>query len=141
MHLISRPRPAYVFLITVLVIGAIASVSATSLVLLGISRQQSSLTMLRSAQAMEFARTCAERALRSLRADLTYDGGQTVTFSEGSCTIRHLGGPAGNEERAICTQGQSDNVTRRLEISLTRVFPTTKITSWKEVASFTGLCP
>ncbi len=140
MHLTHSPRPAYIFLITVLVIGAIASASATSLILLGIARQESSLTALRSAQAMEFARTCAERALRSLRADLSYDGGQTVSFPEGSCIIRHLNG-GGNEGRAICTQGQSDTTIHRLEISIARVLPATQITSWKEVVLFSGLCP
>lgn len=140
MHLTRASRPAYVFLLTVLVIGAIASAAATSLVLLGIARQQNSLTASQSAQALEFARTCAERALRSLRADLSYDGGQTATFSEGSCVIRHLAG-GGNTHRAICTEGRSGYAVRRLQVSVQRVLPTTRISSWNEVPDFTGLCP
>lgn len=140
MRLTTRHRPAYIFLITVLVVGAIASASATSLVILGIARQQTSLTAIQSAQALEFARTCGERAVLSLRANLAYDGGGTVTFPEGSCTIQHLGG-FGNDERGICTIGRAGNAVRRLEMNVLRVLPTTAVTSWDEVTAFTRLCP
>ncbi len=140
MYLTNCRRPAYVFLLTVLVIGAIASAAATSLVLLGIARQQSSLTASQSAQALEMARTCVERGLRSLRLDLAYDGGVGVTLSEGSCVIRHLGG-GGNSDRVLCTEGRSGYAVRRLEVGVRRVLPSTRIAFWNEVAEFTGACP
>lgn len=137
---VCRRRPGYIFLLTVLVIGAIASVAATSLVLLGLARQQSSLAATQSAQALEFARTCVERGIRSLRSDLSYDGGLTATFSEGSCILRHLAG-SGNRDRSLCAEGHSANAVRRLEVTLQRVLPTTTVDSWVEVSDFTGLCP
>ncbi len=128
------------FLLTVLVIGAIASAAATSLVLLGIARQQSSLTSSQSAQAMEMARVCIERGLRSLRADLAYDGGMKVTLSEGTCILHHLGG-GGNTDRVLCAEGTSTNAVRRLEVNVRRVLPSTLIASWEEVSDFTAACP
>ncbi len=138
--MIRHQKPGYIFLLSVLVIGAIASVAATSLVLLGLARQQSSLAATQSAQALEFARTCLERGIRSLRSDLSYDGGLAATFSEGSCLLRHFGG-FGNADRTLCAEGRSGNAVRRLEAVLQRVLPTTSVDSWVEVSDFTGACP
>ncbi len=84
-------RPGYIFLVTVLVIGAIASATATSLLLLGWAAEQNGLLLMQSAQAYEHANTCAERALRELRRDLAYTGNVTHTFEYGSCEIRVIG--------------------------------------------------
>lgn len=132
-------RPGYVFLITVLVIGAIAATTAVSLVLLGLAAGQTGLTVAQSAQALANASTCAERTLRSLRLDPTYAGDETATLDRGTCTVLPVGG-WGNEHRVLCMEGGVQNIVRRLEIELDEVFPSVKVRSWKEVESFT-LCP
>ena len=134
-----RSRPGFVFLLSVLVIGVIVTEMAMSLILLGVAAGQSGLTVMQTAQAFENAQTCAERGLRSLRADLSYDGGETVPLPNGSCSIAHTGG-SGNADRALCVVGQSGRSTRRLEISIRQLYPSVKITSWKEVSTF-SLCP
>ena len=135
----SRGKPGFVFLISVLIIGAIVTAMSTSLILLGIAAEQNGMTVVQSAQAYEYAQTCAERALLSLRSDLTYDGGETVTFSNGTCTVMHAGG-SGNTDRTLCLEGTSGRTTRRLEIAIRKVYPQATVTSWREVSSFT-LCP
>lgn len=137
----SSHRPGYIFLITVLVIGAIATTAAVSLILLGIAAEQSGATVQQSAQALEMAQTCAERALRSLRADITYDGGETVTLDPGgTCTIHPIGG-SGNDERTLCIEGLSGNALRRLEIAIADLYPRIRIDDWREVAEFSSHCP
>jgi hypothetical protein len=139
--MIRRPiRSGYIFLISVLVIGAIASAAALSLILLGLASEQSSHVTVTAIQAMEAAQTCAERALRSLRSDVTYEGGETVALTNASCAIRRIGG-YGNDGRHLCVEGASGNAVRRLEIAILRLFPTAQIDGWEEVASFSSLCP
>ena len=134
-----RSRPGYVFLLTVLVIGVIAGEMVLSLSLLGLAGEQSSLTVQQSAQAYAYAQTCTERALRELRLDLSYDGGVTVPFTDGSCTISHTGG-AGNADRALCILGQSGKDMRQFELQISQIYPRLRIASWREVGTF-SLCP
>lgn len=132
-------RPGFVFLIAALIIGVIVSGMTISLILLGLGAQQSGLTILQSAQAYENAQTCAERALRSLRLDLSYDGGEEFTLVNGTCSVAHTAG-SGNWDRALCAEGVSGRTTRRMEIAIKRIYPDVRIVSWKEVDSF-SLCP
>ena len=132
-------RPGYVFLVSVLVIGAIASTTAVSLVLVGLAAGQTGFAVSQSAQALGNANTCLERTLRSLRLDLTYAGGETFTLTTGTCTVHDIGG-AGNAHRAVCVEGQVRETVRRLQADLDEVFPAVKVDSWREVEEFT-LCP
>lgn len=132
-------REGFVFLIAALIIGVIVSGMTISLILLGLGAQQSGLTVLQSAQAYANAQTCAERGLRRLRHDLSYDGGEEFTLTNGNCSIAHTAG-SGNWDRALCVEGESGRATRRMEISIKRIFPDVRIMSWKEVDSF-SLCP
>ena len=136
---VTSSRKGFVFLISVLIIGSIVTAMTMSLILLGLAAEQSGLTVVQSAQAYEYAQTCAERGLRSLRADLSYDGGEAFTFGNGSCSIAHTRG-SGNANRALCVQGSSGRSTRRIEVALQQVYPQVKIASWREVGAFT-LCP
>lgn len=126
----------YVFLVTVLMIGAIASTTLLSLLLLGWAAEQNGALVERSQRAFEFMQTCAERSLRSLRLDPTYAGDETVTFSGGSCIIYPITG-SGNADRTICIESISAPVTRRMEIQISRLFPRVIIRSWQEVTTFT----
>ncbi len=126
-------------LMTVLIIGAIAISTTITLLLVSGAAEGSAYTLGQSMQAMENAQTCVERALLSLRADLTYAGGETVVLSSGSCVIQPLGG-SGNEDRQICAQGMVGSTLRRIEVSVAAVYPSVRVASWQEVTSF-SLCP
>ena len=138
MHFRSQ-RPGYVFLVTVLVTGMIASTSALSLLLLAWAAEQNGYLFWESAQAFEYAQTCAERSIRTVRSDLSYAGKETFAFERGSCTVHALDG-TGNENRILCVEGTVGQAVRRIEISIAQVRPTTLISAWDEVTSFTK-CP
>lgn len=132
-------RPGYVFLLTVLVTGVIASTSALSLMLLAWAAEQNGYLFWETTQAYEYAQTCAERTIRTLRSDLSYAGGETFAFERGSCTVHGLGG-SGNDDRALCVDATVGRAIRHIQIVLSQVRPTTTVSAWAEVGSFTR-CP
>lgn len=136
---IRSTHQGYVFLVTVLIVGVIATVTATSLMLLGWAAEQNGQLVAQSAQAFENAQTCVERTLKNLRYDLAYSGSGTTTLTNGTCTIRTVAGQ-GNDNRAICSEGVFGQNTRRLEVSISRVYPSVVVQSWREVPAF-SLCP
>ncbi len=132
-------RPGYVFLVTVLMVGVIATATASSLMLLGWAAEQNGFLVSQSAQAYEYARTCAERAISKLRYDPSYAGEQTFTFAQGRCEIRSVGG-TGNEERTVCVAGYSGEGVRRLQVQAVQLYPTVMVNGWSEIVSF-SYCP
>lgn len=131
-------RTAYVFLISVLFIGAIAMTTAATLVILGIGAQRNSQVYAQSSQALANAETCVERALQSLRISLSYVGNETLPLANGTCQLLAIGG-SGNFNRIICAKGIAGNVTRRIEVRVQELLPRGTITVWQEVSAFT-LC-
>lgn len=137
--ILSRARDGYVFLVTVLMIGVIATATAASLMLLAWAAEQNGFLVSQSAQAYEYARTCAERALGKLRFDPGYAGEQTFTFAEGRCEIRSVGG-YGNENRTVCVAGYTGDGVRRLQVQVVQLYPTMVVNAWSEIDSF-NFCP
>jgi len=137
MH-ISSSRPGYIFLIGVLTLGAIGMATVSTLLLLGWAAEQNGNAVYQSHQAFENAQTCIERALRSLRADPAYAGDETFVLSRGTCQLLSIGG-AWNDRRTICALGEYGNISRRSEVSLHRLMPTSTIDIWRETTSF-SLC-
>lgn len=146
-------RNGYTLLLTVLVVGVMASATSVALVLLGLSVERSAYSMQLSAQAFQGAWTCMENAVASLQADLEYEGNVTRSFvyaydNKGTiqydlaeCTIYPIGGE-GNEDRTICAEATFGNFTkRRLEAHLERVIPGAVVDSWKEVAAIQSCQP
>ena len=137
MNLLHRQRPGYVFLISVLAVGAIVTLIVAVLLLLASSIARSTISLQQSARALSMANTCIERALSQLYNDPSYSGGIGATFSEGTCTIQAIAG-YGYTDRTICVEGQSGTVTRHFEVDIASIYPSYVIRSWKEVASLTA---
>ncbi len=134
-----RSRPGYAFLVTVLVIGVMATATATSLMLLGWAAEQNGLLVSQSAQAEANARGCIERTLRTLRAEPSYAGGETLSTERGTCVIHPVVGD-GTNDRRICVEGAYGKSTRRFQMVVSELFPTVKTSSFSEVVAFTQ-CP
>jgi hypothetical protein len=134
-----RSRDGYAFLVTVLVIGVMATATATSLMLLGWAAEQNGFLVERSTQAEEYAKGCIERTFRRLRLEPSYAGGETVVFAKGSCVIHPVAGDGVNDRR-VCVEGRSGSANRRFEVAVDELFPAIKTSSFAEVAAFT-LCP
>ncbi len=128
----------YVLLITIVVIGAIASAILASILMLGISANHVSLSIQQSTQAFSAAQACAEYGLLKLRQSPSYAGGENITIGANACEILTIGG-IGNNNRMLCVEGQVGDAIRRLEIVVNQILPQTKIYSWQEVAVF-SLC-
>ena len=137
--MIRSSHSGYIFLVSVLVIGAIATATTLSLLLLGWAAEQDGFLAIQSHQALENAHTCAERTLLSLRKDPTYGGDETFTLTNGSCTVREIGG-SGNENRTVCVEGDDGLTVERMEIKIAHLFPFIVVGSWQNVSDF-SLCP
>lgn len=137
--IVRASHTGYVFLVSVLVIGAIAGTTTLSLLLLGWAAEQNGFLAVQSHQALENAHTCAERALLSLRKDPTYGGDETFTLARGSCTVEPIGG-SGNEDRTLCVEGSDGDTDQRMELNIKHLFPSVSIASWQDVSDF-SLCP
>lgn len=132
-----KARPGYIFLLSVLFVSAIAVSALGSYLLLSIASLESGATFQESAQALEYAQSCAERALLNLFHSSSYEGDESIFYSNGECYILQPGG-FGYENRTVCTEGVSGNHTRRLEIVVESILPSIEIYSWQEVASITS---
>jgi len=132
-----RSRSGYVFLLSIIMVGAIAVATLGSLLMIGVGSLQIGGTVQQSEQARSLAQTCAERALRSLWEDGAYIGSEEFTFAEGTCAIWRVGG-SGNENRSLCTEGNVGSTVRRYEILLQRVLPSIQVYAWREVEQFTA---
>jgi hypothetical protein len=127
-------KPAYILLISVLILGAISLVIASALLLLGISGTKTVISLEQGAKARYLANACAEEALEQIRSSTTYVGVVNLTYSEGTCsyTVTNTGGST-REIRVISTAYSN---TQRLLINLSSLSPQLTVSSWKEVADF-----
>lgn len=135
---IGKHRGGYVYLLMVLFVGVIALTVLGSYMLLSVTAMQTSRSVQLSMQALSNANTCVERALLSLQSDVGYTGNETLTLSEGSCTLEAIGGN-GTQNRTVCATGSVGNATRRVQVYVNTVLPAVQIRSWSEVTTFT-LC-
>lgn len=132
-----RIRGGYIFLFSIIMMGAIALAALGSLLLIGLGSLQIGATVEQSEQARSLAQTCAEHALRSLWKNTLYDGDEQILHEEGECDILQVGG-GGNEDRSVCTEGRVGQTVRRYEILLKRILPSIQVYSWREVEQFSG---
>lgn len=133
-----RSRDGYVFLISVLSVGAMVTLIVSVLLIISTTLARSAMSLEQSSLALGYVDACMERALLNLRADQSYAGDETLTFDKGSCRILPLGG-VGSLDRTVCAQGMSGEAVRRMEASIDTLFPQVSVASWDEVPGFT-LC-
>lgn len=133
-------RSGYMLLLSILIIGVVASAIVSSLLLLGTASNRGSFSVQQSAQSLAFVQGCAEIALFKLSENVNYIGSEQYRFPLGMCDILTIGGtPGSNTNRFICVEATTDDVVRKLEIIVSQVKPQARISSWQEVLSFT-LC-
>lgn len=129
MHMSKKPS-GYITLISTLIVGAVVSLIATSLILLGMGTSRSSFVAKQGSQAKAFANACAEEALQQIRNSDQYSGNGNLVFDGGECnysvTIN------GGESRSILATGNSNNMIRKVEINVSTLYPSLGIDSWLE---------
>jgi hypothetical protein len=77
-------KPGYITVISVIIIGAIVTAIAVSLLNNGIDASRNSLSRIGLAQARALADACAEEALQKIR-DSSYTGSFNLSFAAGRC--------------------------------------------------------
>lgn len=131
----SGKNKGYIILISILIIGAVGTAIAVSVLLLGIAQARTSLTLDQSNEAMGLADACSEDALWQIRNDDTFTGAISYDYGdERTCdyTVANTGG----ENRTIQTTAQVKDVTRKSEILISQIDPEIIVDSWLDVGDF-----
>lgn len=129
-----RQNKGYVTLLSVLIVGALGTAVATTLIILGLGSSRTSFTLAESSQARAFSNACAEEALESIREVPGFSGSGGLTFSQGTCSFTVVS--TGGENREIKASSTVGRVVRKVKIILDRITPKINVTSWQEVADF-----
>ncbi|MFA5047434.1 MAG: hypothetical protein WC516_00145 [Patescibacteria group bacterium] len=130
---ISSARPlcanGYILLISVVVIGAIATSIAVALLWFGSADSQNAISHRQSEQAKALVNACAEEALQQIRTDTSYLGNGSLSLADGSC-VYLVSGSVPN--KLIVASSTVANVVRRVNITVSAVKPVITA-NWQEV--------
>lgn len=127
-------RNGYIGLLTVLFIGAVATVLTVSAILLGLSNSRSSFAAVQSAQARGLADACTEEALMQIRNFLPFSGSGSLANALGTCSYTVTKGTGQN--RTATASGTVGTIVRKVKVTVTNINPKILIGSWAEVADF-----
>lgn len=124
----------YVTLLSVLILGAVAVLISTSVILLGLGSSRTSLSLTNSAQAKALANACAEEALQQIHDNKYYEGTGNLSLGDGDCEYSVIS--LGVQNREINSTGNVSNVTRKVKITIDQITSEINVSSWQEVSGF-----
>ncbi len=133
-HLENNQHPGYIALISVLILGAVGTAVAISLVLLGLGSSRSSFTLTQSNQTKALVNACMEEALQQIRDATPFTGTGSLSLGQGSCTYTVTS--QGGQNRTIIATGTVGTIVRKVKSIITTIHPDITISSWQEVADF-----
>lgn len=119
---------------SVLIVGAVGSAAAISLLLLGLGGSQSGFSLEQSNQAKGLANACQEEALKQIRGTVNYEGSGSLNLGQGSCSYTVTKGAGQN--RTVTAQGTVGSEVRKVKVEVGQITPKITLTSWQEVADF-----
>lgn len=125
-------KKGYIALITVLVIGAIGTAIATSVLWLSIGISKSGLTQTQSNQTKALANACMEEALEHVRDSGPFTGTGSLTLGAGTCNYNVVS--TGGQNRTITSSGTVGSIVRKISVTIDKINPAINVTSWQEVA-------
>ncbi len=131
-------RNGFVALITVIVVGAVASAIALVILFAGVTSSKTSLSVTQATQAKAAANACAELALGVIQANTTIATPANYSYvvdntTKSQCDYSITGTSPNYSITSIGTiDSTGKNVKRRVSITLNRVGPTLNIFSWQE---------
>ena len=127
----TRNQNGYVALLSVLIVGAIATTVGVTLLLTGTDSQRETLVTQQSAQARSLVDACAEEALQQLHDNTAFTGTNGLTLSQGTCSYTVTS--TGASTRTITANSTVGNVVRKVAVYVTISSSSISITSWQEV--------
>ncbi len=125
-------KDGYIALVTVLIVGLVASTVMVSLIVLGLGYSRTGQTTVLSTQARQTADACAEYALLQIRNDSGYTvTNASLNINNISCvySVTNLGG----SNRQIDVVATANTVKRKLQIQISSLSPKIVISSWQEI--------
>lgn len=124
-------QSGYVALLAVLVMGAVATATAISLLLSGTDALRQILVTQQSIQARTIAHACAEEALQTIHDTMAFTGSNSLIYSPGTCTYTVTN--TGGNNRSIAVTSTVGESTRKLQISVT-ISSSISVVSWQEAS-------
>ena len=122
----------YITLISVLVVGAVGTAIALSLLLLGNGTSRTSFALQQSAQARGLANACAEEALEQIRDSTPFTGSGNLTLDQGTCTYTVTNTAPPGQERQVIASGTVGTIVRKITITITTINPFIIVSQWQE---------
>ena len=130
--LLLKKNKGYITLISVLVVGAVSTAAALSLLLLGLGASRTSFAVEQSQQAKSLANACAEEGLQQIRSSSSFTGSGNLTLGQGSCA--YVVTSQGGNNRTITGTGTVGTVIRKVKVIINAISPQIGVVSWQEVA-------
>jgi Tfp pilus assembly protein PilX len=121
-------QSGYVALLTVIVLGVVVTVITTSIVLLGLGQERTSLSESQSVSAESAADACTEMALKQIRLVASYTGSGSLILSGSTCTYT----VSNVTVASILVTGISGDSTHRVIVDLSSRTPNIVFTKWQE---------
>ncbi len=120
----------YITLVSVLIVGAVGTAIALSLLLLGNGASRTSFALQQSAQSKGLVNACAEEALEQIRDATAYASSGNLTLGQGTCayTVTNTGGTT----RTVTASSTVGTIIRKVSITVTAINPLILIGSWQE---------
>lgn len=132
MFLKTENKPAYVTLISVIIVGAVVLAIVLFMVSSGLDATNNSAVYLNSTRAEFLADACAEEALQQIRDNTNFTGTNNISFGSNICayTVTNTGG----ETRTINASSTILNNVKKVRVLVSALSPKITLTSWLEVA-------
>jgi hypothetical protein len=132
--IIYKNKDGYIALISVLLIGAVATSIAVSLLVWSIIATKTAQTSSYGTLSYSYAEGCVEDALRNINQNVAFTTvSGAITYANGSCSYS-VSGTAPN--KVIDASGVSGPSTRKIKVLTSQTSPTITVSSWQEVVSF-----
>jgi len=129
-----QPSRGYITLMSVLIVSAIGTTIALSLILLGLGVSRNSFALEQSNQAKALANSCAEEALQQIRDLTPFAGTGSLSSARGACEYEVVND--GGQNRTITASSTVGTVIRKVKITIDTINPNINIVLWQEVGSF-----
>lgn len=127
-----RQENGYIAVMTVLILGAVATAIGITLLLTGTDAQRITLGEQQSRQARSLAIACGQEALQQVHDNIAFTANNTsMSLGQGSC--RYSVGVSGGSARLISASGTVGGVTRKIQANVTINASTITVGNWQDM--------
>ncbi len=122
----------FVAITTVLILSIVVLAISTTVTLLSIGEAQSSLSLFKGEDNLNFIEGCVEDVMMKIRANSLYSG-TAISRPEGTCSITYNPGGNGPINWDLTVTSQSTSYQRQVKVVFVRNSTGITLTSWKEI--------